>query len=109
MFLFRLAKELGMTVARLQSEMGNDELVEWMAYDRIDPFGDWRGDAHAGIIASVVVNTLSKNGRAKPTDFVLKFSETVAPDPQEALSRIARKLGMFTSDIVPGRPARKPT
>lgn len=85
-----------MTVRRLLEEIGNDELVEWQAYDRIDPFGSWRGDVQAGIVASVIVNALrGKNGQAaKPTDFVLKFVPPAPSDPQENARRIARKLGI---------------
>lgn len=46
-----------------------------MAWDHICPFGDERGDMQAGIIASVIVNALSKQGlkAVKASDFILKF------------------------------------
>lgn len=31
-FEFRLAKELGMTVARMRAEMDNDEFIRWAIY-----------------------------------------------------------------------------
>lgn len=44
-FLFKQALQLGKTVNELSNELSNDELIEWIAYDRIDPFGNYRMDA----------------------------------------------------------------
>jgi hypothetical protein len=35
-FLFRLAKELGMTVRRLLNELDSREISEWLAFFRIE-------------------------------------------------------------------------
>ena len=35
-FLFRLAKELGMTVRRLLNELDSHEISEWLAFFRIE-------------------------------------------------------------------------
>ena len=43
--MFKLALQLGKTVNELSNELSNDELIEWIAYDRIDPFGNYRIDA----------------------------------------------------------------
>lgn len=36
MFVFSLAKELGMTVERLLSEMSSEELTYWKAYSELE-------------------------------------------------------------------------
>jgi hypothetical protein len=55
-----------MTVGRLLSEASSMELARWRAYEKIEPFGDWRADVRAALIASEVRNTL----RSKESDKV---------------------------------------
>ncbi|SOZ99449.1 conserved hypothetical protein [Cupriavidus taiwanensis] len=45
-----------MTVRQLLAVIDSAELAEWMAFDRIDPFGEGRADLRAGIIASAAAN-----------------------------------------------------
>lgn len=62
--------------------MTSSELSEWMAYDRIEPIGDIRGDIQAGVIASTLSNLMGKrrDGRAsEPYDF-LPFIERKKPN-----------------------------
>lgn len=42
--MFKLALALGRTVGELEHTLTVDELVEWQAYDRLDPFGGYRQD-----------------------------------------------------------------
>ena len=52
----------------------SDMLTEWIAYFRIDPFGEERADLRAGIIASTVANAFRSRGRsARPADFMPRF------------------------------------
>ena len=37
-------------------EMGDPELVEWLAFYRIDPWGGYRADLGAAMVASTVAN-----------------------------------------------------
>lgn len=39
-----MALALGRTVSELEDELSYDELIEWQAYDRLDPFGGFRQD-----------------------------------------------------------------
>lgn len=73
--------------------MSAREFAEWMAYYRLEPFGEERADLRAGIIASASVNVWAKRGRsAKPSDFMPKF----AARPQvQSLDEIKAKLGMI--------------
>lgn len=51
MFLFKLAGHLGKTVAELSRTLSITEFNEWIAFDRVDPIGGYRGDLQAAIIA----------------------------------------------------------
>lgn len=42
--MFKLALALGRTVGELETSLSYDELIEWQAYDRLDPFGGYRQD-----------------------------------------------------------------
>ena len=46
-----------------------------MAYYELEPFGEWRGDLQAGIIASTLANVYRKKGSDpfKPEQFMPKF------------------------------------
>ena len=61
-----------MTVAKAQREISSAEFAEWIAYDRIDPFGEERADLRAAIIAATVANAFrGKNGKTfMPVDFM---------------------------------------
>ena len=41
-FQFRLAAMFGCTVRELQARLDAAELVEWMAFDQLEPFGEGR-------------------------------------------------------------------
>lgn len=71
-----------MTVGELLTSMSSKELAEWIAFYRIEPFGEVRGDLQAGIIASVIAegNRDSKK-RPKPytpLDFIPDFANEFA-------------------------------
>jgi hypothetical protein len=59
-------------VGELLDGMTSAELSEWIAFDRIEPIGEIRGDVQAGIVASVIANVnRAKGGRTfKPLDFM---------------------------------------
>lgn len=74
-----------MTVEELLARMSGRELTEWMAYDRIDPFGSERDDLRAGSLASPLVNLWLAKGetRTRPSDWIMKFDPPEPPDPQD--------------------------
>jgi hypothetical protein len=74
-----------MTVEELLLRISSRELSEWMAYYRLEPFGQVRGDLQAGIVASVMANAWGEK-RAKslrPTDFVLQMDEESLEEVKE--------------------------
>jgi len=88
---FRLAKELGMSVARCQLEISSAEFGEWIAYQALEPFGDRVADIRMGTIASVIANTNRGKDTPpfKPLDFVPWAAgpkQESAPPPPEAIA-----------------------
>ena len=62
-----------MTVSELERRMGSRELVEWQVYYSMEPFGQWRDNIHAGLIAATVANTSGRQRKAAAAeDFMLK-------------------------------------
>lgn len=64
--------------------MGSRELSEWMAYERLEPFGETRADLRAGIISSITANvhrTSNDDPITKPADFMPRFWEEETPEP----------------------------
>ena len=64
-----------MSVKRLLLEVDSAELTEWMLVYRQDPWGGFRSDLQAGIVASTVANSMrGKGGKAfSAKDFMPKF------------------------------------
>ena len=78
MFLFRLALALGRTVAELETTLGSGELSKWYAYYQIEPFGQWRDNYHAAIIATCVANYSGNTKQARQIDeFIYQHIDVV--------------------------------
>ena len=78
-FAFRLALALGgMTVEEMLDRMGGAEFLAWITFYRLEPFGEIRADARAGIIAATVANTTRQKGQntAVPSDFIPDFEQS---------------------------------
>lgn len=65
-------------MAELEQTLGAGELVEWVEYYRVEPWGQWRDNAHAGMIASVIANVhRTRAGKAYTIkDFMLTDGAT---------------------------------
>jgi len=66
------------------AEISAKLFAEWMAYFRIEPFGQLRGDLQAGIVAAQVFNAWRDRHQkpAGPNDYELKFGEDERPRKQ---------------------------
>jgi hypothetical protein len=86
-----------MSVRRLLGEMDSREITEWMAYEMVEPFGPWREDVRAGVIASTIANVnRGKSSKPfKPTDFVLEFGKQRKPVDDTAL--MMAQMQMFAA------------
>lgn len=82
---------LGIPVAELQSRMSSREFAEWLAYDRIDPYGQERGDLQAAIIASTTASCapVKHKKRPRPIDFMPKFGKPKPTLKQQFLALCA--------------------
>jgi hypothetical protein len=68
---------------------------EWIAYSRVEPFGEERADLRAGIIASVIANAHRDRKRGKtfrPSDFMPKFGQRPKVQSVEEMIEIARQI-----------------
>ena len=63
-FRHRLALALGRTVAELDATLSSRELVEWMAFWQLEPFGGPQEDYRSGLLAMLFYNAhKGKGGR----------------------------------------------
>ena len=76
--------------------MSAREFAEWMAYAKLEPFGEERADLRAGIISSVIaaVNTPKGKRRPKPSDVMPQF-EKQRPSEAELGQKILGVFAMF--------------
>ena len=77
--MFLLAPHLGRTVEELKVTLTARELMNWIAFYELEPWGEKRADLRAGIIASTTYNMQRGKGSAlKASDFMPDF------EPQKA-------------------------
>lgn len=48
-----MAAHLGKTVRELTSQISTDELIEWQAFDILDPIGGYRHDLNTALLAKI--------------------------------------------------------
>jgi len=91
LFLFRLAAQLGKTVAQLCQELSSTELSEWMAVHRyFMPLADpWH---QTGVLASAAVAPYAGKGKSpKPSDFVPIETPPQHPEQMREAIELLRK------------------
>ena len=84
-FRFKLALQLGMTVADLSDRLTAAEEAHWIAYYRINPFGDERADVRSAQICQLLYNIHAPKGKkSEVADFMpyrkKKPAQTTAQD-----------------------------
>lgn len=85
---------MGVTVAELLSRIDSRELSEWMAFYKLEPWGDERADLRIAILASLYANANRKKGQApfKPSDFIPRF-EPPEEQPPEQMKAFLHQMG----------------
>ncbi len=90
MFLHRYALAIGWPVPVLRKIMTSADIAEAMAFESLEPFGEYRDDLRSALIASTIANCNRGRG-SKPyslSDFMLRFgnteSKTVEDEIREA-------------------------
>lgn len=83
-----------MTVSRLERELPYRELREWVEEYRRDPWGTWRDNSHAAMIATMIGNAFrGKDSRPLTVeDFMLVDPETAEQRKAERRSRANKSL-----------------
>lgn len=71
-----MALRLGRTVHELSQTLTASEMKMWIAYDRLSPIGDWRGDVQAAQVASAAIN--AQGGKLGINDVLLKWGHSEA-------------------------------
>lgn len=75
-------------------------LAEWMAYDQVEPISlGYRGEVAAAQVASVIAN-VNRNPEKKRQpytieDFVVKYGEAAAADPEEVWMKVRLWAGRY--------------
>jgi hypothetical protein len=89
-----------MTVRQLLDVMDNDEMIAWMAYERIEPFGEERADLRAGINTATLININTKRGSktVKPSDVIPRFDKRYLPHSADDEAR-AMFLSKFGGEV----------
>lgn len=72
---------LGKSVSELLESMDAQELTAWMAYDRIEPFGESRADMRTAAQTTALLNVQRKRGSdpLKPSDFMPQYDKRYLP------------------------------
>ncbi len=76
------------------------ELAEWMVYYGHQPFGDFRADLRAGMLASMIARTMGGSKSAKPSDFMPFLDKTPAAPRGRAPSAGAREAAQVTHAFI---------
>lgn len=97
----------GCTVAELQERMSASEFAEWMAYERIDPWGLDRGDLRTAAMTAAIINTVrglvSSNAKTVRIDEVmLRFDQKPTVDEDAATEAAMALLTRIEGGIVHG-------
>lgn len=86
-----------MTVAQLQQSMSHRELIQWQAYDQLDPIGNYRQDINTAWLAY-----LSHGDKGKTIEDFLIIDPNPMTDEQREQVQIAkqkRKLEQQTAKL----------
>lgn len=90
-----------MTVSQLLATTTSAELVEWMAYYQMEPFGPERGDLQAGIVAATVANVNRDTKKQKKPysaqDFMPKFTGGGGGKTAKSPDELRRKWEMVVA------------
>ena len=89
---------LGKSVGWIEDNISSRELIEWMAFAQLEPFGDERADLRMGIETAALVRLWADPKKAKnitPATF-MPFYEKPPTQPQTP-EQLAAKFTALTS------------
>ena len=75
------------------AEISSAQFAEWLAYARLEPWGEERADLRAGIVASTIANVNRGKGQKayNPQDFMPKFEQETEEEARARLIAKARQ------------------
>ena len=85
------------------AQMPNRILHEWVEYNAIEPFGEYRADLRMGILASTIANCMvrRKNKPAfKPDQFMPEFKPHTWPTPDELLNKVRWLNRLYGGSVI---------
>jgi len=96
----RLALSMGCSVRELFERFG-DELKWWIAYDRVEPIGEIRGDFRVGQLCAMVAAVGSSGkSRISPSDYMPFLHQSERPIQRQSdqeMIAILRQKGIGVS------------
>jgi len=97
-----------MPVSELGKRVTSSELSEWIAWDRIQPFGEMREDLRAGMIAAPLLNIWIPKGkkRAKASDWIMEF-DSVDEEKKIQSPEVMKMLLSGLSAFLNSTPSKK--
>jgi hypothetical protein len=63
------------------------QLIEWMEYERLEPFGSWRDNWHSAVLASIFGNAF-RDPKRPP----MKMQDFFYQDPETAQERADQEI-----------------
>lgn len=107
--MHRLALELGRTVEQLGDELSYTELLDWMDYYCVEPFGERRADLRNALLCSLIANANRDPQKKKQPfdvkDFLLTQEnfETVTIEKEDVpIAEAERKGARISSEALTG-------
>lgn len=110
-----------MSVREAQARIDAPEFAEWMAFERLEPFGPQRDDERAGTIAATLANinrdSAKKSDPFMPTDFFPRLEDMMAEaeaalyePPADELQGKLMAWALLMADANKGKPkaSKKP-
>ena len=86
----------------MQERISSRDFAEWMAFYRLEPFGDERDDLRMARLATVISNTIysvwtGKDGPFTEADMMLQFDQIQdddVPDPELVAKKVRDAMGV---------------
>lgn len=102
-FYFRLARELGYPHPDyLLDELTSQQITEWLAYNEIEPIGDWVHELRFARLMALITNIFTKifgkkgnTKQAKPNDFMPPWYQDIEKPKQQSLEEQKNILYML--------------
>ena len=81
-----------MNITKLLNNISYNQLLNWIAYDSIEPFSERRADARSAQVTSAIVNFMRALGGKKDvlplSDFMLEFGK---PKPKKSIQTLEQQ------------------